>query len=1808
MKMLKRTLSVFLAALMLFSCMSMSVVGFAAEVRNATSYRALAYSFFNYSIKNSGFTSQYVVNTDANGYPSRSIVGDLEQYTISNHSGEYEYADLDSNPIRAISYDHMVTAHDNSTGTIRNAAVSYLAIVDEIISYEYGIGLYTVPMVANEVAEALKFTKGDDGEYLFLDGYTYLVDAAGKIVARSPQKTYEVVDGEIKELDVSDRWLEAYNGTYYQMDLYEYCHVDTIIDYFSGNMTSVNSGNWFHDYTFVCKTDIDTILVTEALVNQVISCQELTVKWSMFRQYDDSGTVAQYYNAGYVLDKGKTTTDYTRMELTSLEGSLSNYFATYLGNAANGKPMLATLTNQNLLNVHYETITAYYDTFSKLSNEAAIAVFGQAAYSYINLVTQLTPIVNYASDAHNPKYWPKHTYSKYTDDYGNNVVYQVDADNLTSIVHTIDGLLKSDEVGSILKLFFDFTDPKYENMAYYHTAQNAKTAQDMLKIVIADFVYQDSIINMLLELVYPMVASLLDDLITDQFIEETLGGLVDGIDLGGLIDGVVNQGEGWQATIYAALASIGVTLTPAGLAYVWNKYGYLNDSYGYTTTFPQFRAMHDHLKAAKGGITSSGLHNTGDYYAIGSEHDGYSGDRWKDVDFSKMVWGINGDQTKFLKALDAVLAPLAPLLGVLFGDGDCSIAVANVLATKLTLILNDGDITHNYYNTILLPLFEMLGIPNLLSGSAFESRAQAITKDTDRNPNTISAFLNDGLLNPILGWVNNVLLADPIGTILNLLPNLSYYLTSGAVMSSLKNLQVPIKISHAIVFGAKITVYTLDVMDLIGEDTLAFLDSVQGIIDLIGFGVDTGIPVVGYHAQGDSMVYAPGMGGYNPDYHKIAVTEAYVSDSGLMNLYYSDLEFRTKISGVDADGNYTQYAIRNEVGYANAAGYVVTDHSTENPESVYNTPVKQYYQYSVVLDEETGETETIRVLYESMIPQDVFEAGEYDFVESIVTYEEDIALPPIMDYKLQACGTVTTVASGRYGEFVLSSSETWASGTRKYIDVQVGGMETEGLVLLFLFRYIFSAVMYRGYDVSKMDFSSDYTLLNAFGLDNEALTDELFAGLRIQDIIDNIALHPDAAIAALFELFYKNEWGSLYEVVNGIVQENPVGYSYDLEYVDYHTDEIMSYAERYNDFNYGTSVLYSEHWTKEQASYIVDNLDDIADNVFKMLKLDGMGSIGEFLGDLVGDLLFTNDMLSTIASALYGMISDLGGSIDIPGILDAALEVDITKNALLDALVYEFGDDIKKNKVIENEDGTTTTILSVYNKLLAEQAEAQNYESLALQAQQARDYETYEEYKALALEKGKYNDATFYKYGVDEEGNEIELFSYDWGYENEAIKAKYTDAEIFLRGVAAIASPFSILIKFLFAGEDLSILDLVNIPGYETYYYAWIPLMETLGATDGLLDFKQYYTKLFAGESTTAMNCDAIYYTLKPLLAFVDKVIANPVEVVLNLIPSLLFFISIGGLNDVLNNLIHFAYVLLDILSPIVDAYPVINSLLSNLNIGGMTLNLSVPLDFDFNQLVNSLLEGLLGESLSFDIENTNLVLGTQEVEKEVFIPTIDEDGNEILDEEGNVVGTTELQMVTEEVYAVGTLNIKLPYIDFSTLCSGTVHEKTSISGNRYVTLNAAGGADLITLVFRIVTDTLFFEDNAENIANFLIGFCQLDDENGSDELLMEIFLYLNKEAQEAEIPDVIMNLIYTIYSLLVPIADELGSRFANVDFSITDLFEGMDDLDLTKDRISALLGGGETNPTLSGFARLIALLKEFFAKIGEFFSALFGG
>ena len=1772
MKLMKKTLCIFMSALMLFSALSVGIVGHAADENLSGSYRALAYAFFNYTKDSSFGSNDFIINKDEAGIPSLTILGDLSKYDTSTRADGYAYAAEDGTPIRSVAYDHKVTAKDDSNYTIRNATNTFLSIVDKIISYEYGVGNYTVPMIIDTVSNELMYLKADNGEYLFLDGYTYYTDAQGNIVARSEEKTYTVEDdGDIvydtvmtedTEEELTELQKKVEEGVYSPNTLFEICDVDTVIGYMCGNFTSVNSGNWFHNFEFTVYTDIETVLITEGknLKNGALTTYETTVTWTSDRQFDDSGLKAQYFNLGYTKTE-KSGTSTIRSDLKRLETTLNSYFRKYFADG-----VLERATSEVLIKTYYPEVTSSLALFNSISDNAKLAVFGQKSYAYMSLVTLLTPMLGSTSATVND-YAPTHTYAKYTDKNGNNIQFQVTTDKVSSFVSAIDSLLSNPAITKVIGMFLDLSQ-----FGIDLEANNNATPIEAVEMGVANMLFTDDIVNMLIELIYPMIANLLGELLTDAFINNMLEGVWKSLD--NLVKVLADNGSSWLCLIMGVLAQeLNVTLTPAGMAWIWNKYGYVNDS---AYNFCDMKAMHKMLKEAKGGKSSDGAdHDTDDYEAIPCMYNEYYLDHWKDVDWDQMVWNINGSRERFLLALDAALAPLAPLLAVLLGDAETGkMDVTSVLFINLFLILNEGD-TFHLYNDVLVPVLETLGISmddeGLLSGSDFETYAARLEPGAGTTATDISNFLNKGILNPLLNWVFDELLHDPIQTVMTLVPNLSHLLTSGAVFSILQGIEIPLKIDVGGALPIKIMTLDLETFGL-STDDLGFLDSVQGVLTLINLSADTGEGIVGYYSDApdsDYMVYPPTHKSYDPDIHNVAATSAFMNAYGNMNIYSSST-FNKEVFAQDENGEFTEYAVKGVVGYYNSETQKIVD--SEGVRKELYTPVYEYYAYSISeeyydpdLDEIVNKTTTYKVRTLDEVPEEYKEDCEK--VLSYETREEPIALPPIMDYKLQSCGTETIIKSARnLGDFTMTNKAgqpvTWYKDERPYLVMKdsSGEHDTYGLVFLFVLRYALAALGYSEY--ADGNFVSEYTLLDAFGLDDELLNGELISGLglRLGEIIDHVRLNPDEIIASLFELLLGGEQGSLWRIVDGVVTKG-LDYSYAPTPVELYADEILDAAEEHGDYQYGTAVLYNEYWTEEDGEYFVDNLDDIAENVLAMLKLDDMESLSGLIEGLLTDYVFNNDMVTMIVSLVYSLLGSL--EFDLGSILDAVLGVDYSKSAVLESMDYMF-----------------------------EGLHSEMY--IQLQTQ---------------LKKGDtaYTDYTFNKATVDREtGEVIPGESYDWGFNNPQITAKYSNSEIFLRALSAAFGPFSVLVEFIFMGEDINVLDIVHLPMYEIYHYAWIPLMEALGATDGLVSFEKYYTDVFANkDGDIAGGTRAFYWLLKPIVEFADSVVASPIETVLNLIPNLIFVLSMGGLNGIVNNIAHFAYVLLDMLEPIVDVYPIVNNLLSNLEVGGFALNLSLPLDVDLNQLVNELLDGLLGSALSFEIENDNVVLGTQMVEKEVDVPVVDASGNQLYDKAtGLPLTTKEMQMVEEDIVAVGILNITLPYLDLTTLCSGTITERTSVAGYPYVYLNSSGGADFFTLVLRLVTDTLFYKDNWENICNFLIGFCDLDDEDDNDALLMEIFMLIHSKAQEVRMNDILMKLILTIYQVLVPLADNLGGRFKKVDFSVTDMFSDMDNLGYYADAL--MDASEEKNETLSGFAKIIQLIKDFFAMISEFFNKLF--
>ncbi len=845
----------------------------------------------------------------------------------------------------------------------------------------------------------------------------------------------------------------------------------------------------------------------------------------------------------------------------------------------------------------------------------------------------------------------------------------------------------------------------------------------------------------------------------------------------------------------------------------------------------------------------------------------------------------------------------------------------------------------------------------------------------------------------------------------------------------------------------------------------------------------------------------------------------YLSIVGSTLLFGANL-YTTSIAGLIGDGTLGMLdslnSLLNEIisfGYKVGEGSPqVVAYSDGNGNVV---PIA-YEDYALYPDKYAGYVYP-EIVYYSNADFTVFSLTETEecteMHEDRVYDEEPFYIPAIPEAKLLSCGT-----PNQYNTLTI---------------------ENPGQVFKFLLRFVLSAVGYKY--TAEDDFTSLPTVIECLGLDMDS---ELFLGLTLGDIITNVMLHPDEALCALLELFHTGEVGNLYVVTGYNENGKPIvgkgqTYTYPVSNIEYYEETLLN--PRINPtFTYGTEVKYSQYWTKETADDFIASLTPLAEDVLIMLGLEGVeDGLGAFLENLLNDLAFNDDIVNMLFNLIYQLIADLaGGSFDIEGLLWSVFDVSFDTADIAIALDKMLGYTSPASAAIRNA-----------------KSWAEIFETVELDPETNEpvvDPETGEVSMVLEDVELKWGITPDIKeIIVGEDGEETIV------YEELALCEQngVSRADALLRSLSALLSPAAFVLKFLFMDQNLSVLGLVNLPGYAGYQYAFIGLLEALSCPD-ILTYEDYFK---ASLDPDCGDANVIYYLFAPLLGLVEKVYADPLNTVLSLIPNLLFFISIGGFNDLVNNLVHFAYVLLDMLKPIVNGYDLVGGLLANIEISGMSLNLSLPLDIDFNSLISDLLGSLLGDTLTIE-----------------------------------------------------GVSLHLPYIDLYTLCVGTLEGFSSAESRTTVHLNAAGGGELLTALLRIVFEVLFMDENHKALSQIIANLAEEGRLDAYDE--ETLYLVINGLIgliEEYEVLDVILMAVYLLVSNLVPIADTLAPKFKENNMTITDLIDSASDMDLFMEKLGLLLGDNkeEIPGTVDDGKAAMSLLdkiKAFFEKIKIFFQQLF--
>lgn len=175
----------------------------------------------------------------------------------------------------------------------------------------------------------------------------------------------------------------------------------------------------------------------------------------------------------------------------------------------------------------------------------------------------------------------------------------------------------------------------------------------------------------------------------------------------------------------------------------------------------------------------------------------------------------------------------------------------------------------------------------------------------------------------------------------------------------------------------------------------------------------------------------------------------------------------------------------------------------------------------------------------------------------------------------------------------------------------------------------------------------------------------------------------------------------------------------------------------------------------------------------------------------------------------------------------------------------------------------------------------------------------------------------------DEEGNVTDVVcTKDWGIDAKATNAEKKEA--FVAAFKEALAPANRVIAWLFFGQDYTFLndatgeDLITITGGQGYAYGIVPILEALGCKNvkpasAYLADGEYQVSDALGDVLTAL-CDR----LTDMCANFKDGGEGSLDVMLDMLPNIIYFVNAGGVKSSVNNLLQPVYFLLETLSPVV--------------------------------------------------------------------------------------------------------------------------------------------------------------------------------------------------------------------------------------------------------------------------------------------------
>lgn len=459
------------------------------------------------------------------------------------------------------------------------------------------------------------------------------------------------------------------------------------------------------------------------------------------------------------------------------------------------------------------------------------------------------------------------------------------------------------------------------------------------------------------------------------------------------------------------------------------------------------------------------------------------------------------------------------------------------------------------------------------------------------------------------------------------------------------------------------------------------------------------------------------------------------------------------------------------------------------------------------------------------------------------------------------------------------------------------------------------------------------------------------------------------------------------------------------------------------------TFVYPKNITSSEAQKAVKSLDEIVKNIFPLLNSLGVTNI-KSLDALVNDNLYTNKLLTSMATGIYGAIEKVGKENGIEDITGSLFSTSAVASLLTDS---SYGETFSSAASTIRNAGSWSNVKNVNWGFKDGSANAQKgfINGLAAVLRPLNDLLTVFLADGKALGDSIDIDAIIKGLNVNT--------SFDIASDSNAgctVYLKMAGGVLTATIDSKMSNENSTLTVDLNAIINNWKLGAFGTNGYES---AIVPLLEAF-MCKGVKTYSQYIADYKKAKDNLLIDI------LTPLFGFVNEVVATPADTLTAVLPNVAYFIDSNGLAQVVNNL----------LAPITSKDGLVGALSKS--------------GYDIDDVVTSIVGKPLGRVITDALGiNVNLTMNIADLNscniQDIVAPLV------------------------RKLLADNGLNLKIPNISFASLASlGTITTVKSAAKNadgRYETRRVvADQGKVLVSVLRYVADVLI--KNATAINNLL--------------------------------------------------------------------------------------------------------------------------